>query len=757
MAEGWATKLAFPLTPRRPHKEHVATHPDLEAEQSYIDHAYQRLEAMRAISRQMMEGVLDRGKGGTPQARAERDVIVRSSLHRLEQLDIGYRSLCFGRIDQAPAGPDDSGAGETFYIGRLAISGEHHEPLVVDWRAPVAEPFYRATGRHPMGLTRRRHFATDGPRLLAIEDELFSVQHYRAGRSHSRQPPEPELVGSSVLIAALERSRTPHMSDIVATVQVEQDQVIRAPLPGVLVVQGGPGTGKTAVALHRAAYLLYTHRFPLERQGVLVVGPNQVFLRYISQVLPSLGESGVTLSTVGGLYSEARATGREDRNVASLKGQAAMAQVIAKAVRDRQRPLAQDVTVPFGSAILRISPVDSAEAVAAARRRRGPHNAKRRFAEAVVVNTLAAQYARARARAGQSVSWSQQVDEEELAGQIRRLPEVTEAVQRIWPKLSERELLHDLFGAKALIQLAGRQLLSPTQVSMLYRPRSGSMQDIAWTEADLALLDEARVLLGSVGKSAGEDEPRTYGHIVVDEAQDLSPMQLRMLARRSMSGSMTVVGDVAQSTSLTAPDSWDEVTAHLPQNRPSRLAELSVNYRTSAEVMEVAGRVLALTAPQLRSPRSVRSSGEPARTVRVDGDELAREVAETAKAELLAVGEGTVGVICPSTLVAALAEAMAPGGANLPLSVAASQGLGPAITLTTLDVVKGLEFDAVLVVEPSELVAESGLRGLYVALSRPTRRLAILHSGPLPDALSGVPALVDVSTSSDVLGAAGLD
>jgi DNA helicase IV len=252
----------------------MATHPDLQAEQAYIDRAYVRLDAMRRAAEDLRDSVIGAGKGGTHQARVERDVFVRTSLQRLDQLQLGRASLCFGRIDRT-LGDDDE---ERFYIGRLAISDENQEPMIVDWRAPVAEAFYRATGRAPMGLRRRRHFATDGRTLLGIEDEVFQADGDTGD--------DLELVGPGALLAALQRSRSGQMRDIVATVQREQDEIIRSELPGILVVQGGPGTGKTAVALHRAAYLLYTHRFPLETQGVLVVGPNQLFLRYIEQVLP---------------------------------------------------------------------------------------------------------------------------------------------------------------------------------------------------------------------------------------------------------------------------------------------------------------------------------------------------------------------------------------------------------------------------------------------------------------------------------------
>ena len=365
-------------------------HPDLEAEQEFLNRAHDGLDAMRGEARQMLQGVLDLGKGGTFQSRTERDIVVRTSLARLEQLDIGDQALYFGRIDRF-AEPDESPAagagapalGESFHIGRLAVSGPDHEPLVVDWRAPVAEPFYRATGLDPQGLARRRHLAVRGRAVLGLEDEYF-VDPTRAPGAPvlpvSDAPPsegDPAgerllsegmmLGGPGALLSALGQARTGHMGDIIGTIQREQDEIIRSPLSGVLVVQGGPGTGKTAVALHRAAYLLYTHRFPLERQGVLVVGPNPLFLRYIEQVLPSLGETGVSLSTVAGLVPEVRVRASDDAVVARLKGDVRMVQVLARAVRTRQRPLRRDLDVPFGAGVLRLRARTTEEIVAQAR------------------------------------------------------------------------------------------------------------------------------------------------------------------------------------------------------------------------------------------------------------------------------------------------------------------------------------------------------------------------------------------------------
>ena len=423
------------------------------------------------------------------------------------------------------------------------------------------------------------------------------------------------------------------MTDIVSTIQREQDEIIRAPLAGVLVVQGGPGTGKTAVALHRAAYLLYTHRFPLERQGVLVVGPNPLFLRYIEQVLPSLGETGVTLSTVSGLVPEIKIRENGPVDVARLKGDARMAKVVARAVRTRQRGLADEVAIPYGALLLRLSREDSRRIVESIRRRPGGHNARRRLVEQAVAELLADRARQTQQTLGVGVPASvtafpgyedpseladDEFDLEDFTRKVKRVPELAEALDRMWPRLSPHELLHDLYGAPPLIAAASRGILSEEEQRLLRRSRSASFEEVAWTPADAALVDEARALLGPRSGSA-EDGLRKYGHIVVDEVQDLSPMQLRMLTRRSLSGSMTVVGDIAQATAPWAPASWSDITAHLPRRRPARTVELTVSYRTPAEVLAVASRVLAVAAPELTPPTPVRRTEVEPRMIPVAG------------------------------------------------------------------------------------------------------------------------------------------
>jgi DNA helicase IV len=701
----------------------LATHPDLAAEQAYIDHAYDSLdEARRTATR--LRSMVEVGRGGTEQARWEREMIEENIAARLDYLNLGDASLVFGRIDHAR-----SEGGESFYIGRIAVADESQEPLVVDWRAPVAEPFYRATGRAPMGLVRRRHFATRGRKLLGIEDELFGEGADLLGGELAISDDGAEVRGQSALIAALEESRTGKLGDIVATIQGEQDEVIRSPLPGVLVVQGGPGTGKTVVALHRAAYLLYTYRFPLEGQGVLVVGPNRLFLGYIERVLPSLGEAGVELAVLADLIDDVRVRGRDAPATARIKGDARMSKVVAKAVRDRGRPLPRSLRVPYGVQTLVVPRERTAEIVADARRRFRLHNAGRRFVESQLFQALA--------EASRLPATPEEVRE-----RTRLTPEVREALERMWPVLTPAQLLHDLYGSRALIDLAAGRQLSDDERAALVRPRADDVNDVVWTNDDVPLLDEARALLGPTsrrrrpsGNGADPDEIRTYGHIVVDEAQDLSPMQLRMLQRRSLNGSMTVVGDIAQATGVWAHQNWDGILEHLPRKRPGQRAELSIGYRIPAPTMDLAAKVLAEAAPDLEPPRSVRQVGDPPRVVSVDPTEpgdLAARVAAVAVEERDAVDPGSVAVIAPATLVDDVADALTAAGVEF--GRAARSGLESRVTLVPVSLVKGLELDAAVVVEPAAIVDEEaqGMRALYVALTRATKRLAVVHARELP-------------------------
>ena len=734
---------------------------EIQAEQAVVDHAYRRLEAMRAEARELATDVLEHGAGGTFANRIERDVRMEARGRRLAELQVGEAGLVFGRIDPL--------AGDHLYIGRIAVADEENEPLVVDWRAPAAEPFYRATARHAMGLARRRHLILRGRRVVGLDDELLG-DGAPAGDNGGR---EMVLVGEGALLAALGRSRTGRMGDIVATIQREQDEIIRAPLPGILVVQGGPGTGKTAVALHRAAYLLYTHRFPLERSGVLLVGPNRIFLRYIEAVLPALGEHSVTLATPATLVGTA-VTGSDSPEVARVKGDPRMAGVLARAAADRGRGLPAELSFLLHGRRLVLSSDAAWRIAAQAKRRPGTHNARRPVVERLLARHFHRQV-------------PQEEEVEDLDGfenLILRQRPVREALERMWPVLSPEDLVHDLLGSRALLRSAARKTLSDEEQELLHRRRSPRAADARWTEADLPLLDEASVLLGPppvrtrAGRRRGIDEDRrfeaqrvmadlpemdlqmrrdvlrhlegadadeeperldfrsrTYGHILADEAQDLSPMQLRMLARRCPGGSMTLVGDLGQASGPWAPARWDDILAHLPVRRPPAQTELSVNYRTPSEVMDLAARVLAAATPGLAPPASVRSAGVDPFITAVADDDLTATVAAVAATELDEVGEGKVAVICPAGYLDRLRRALpeVPEGAGV---------LDVPIALLSVDQAKGLEFDAVVLVEPAAVIGEgspaTGRRALYVAMTRTTTRLHIVHAQPLPPEL--VPA-----------------
>ncbi len=715
-------------------------HPDLPDEQAYIDHAYDCLTSSREAAWRMRD-MTEADLGGTFQARFERNAFDEALVKRLTDLDLGSASLVFGRIDRYTESPDGL---ESFHIGRLAVADEAREPVVVDWRAPVAEPFYRATGREPMGIARRRHFAVEGQHLLGIEDELFGAGHLGVGHdeglddgldggSDGSRSGTQGLRGYSTLLAVLERGRTGTLGDIVATIQAEQDEIIRSPQAGVLVVQGGPGTGKTVVALHRAAYLLYTHRFPLEDQGVLVIGPNRVFLRYIERVLPSLGEAGVQQVVLADLvpgvqFLRPADAGDDSPATARLKGDPRMSDVIDQAIGDRERPLRDDLVLPFRTGFVRLRAEESSRIVKAARRRFRRHNAARKFVEGEVWSALAA-------------TWrDDEVGPRALKDALRGTAEIREALDRMWPVLTPAQLLHDLFGSKGLLKSAARGVLSDDEAMLLHRPRADSVDDVRWTSSDVALLDDARDVLGPRAGKDGKidefDEIRTYGHIVIDEVQDLTPMQLKMATRRSLSGSMTIVGDIAQATGPLAPDHWDDVLEFLPDRKPARVIGLSVGYRIPQQIMAMANRVMEHATPSLRAPNSVRVGDHGPDVVRApSADALPSTVAVEVQALVESLPGGSLGVVAPDRLIGELSSALTRAGVNH--GTATRTGLDSGVTLVPVSVVKGLELDGVVVVEPSRIVSdvEQGMRALYVALTRSTQRLTVVHADDLPEPL----------------------
>lgn len=705
-------------------------HPEVEAEQAHVDEAYDRLEETRQEALRLKD-TLDVGKGGTFQARWEREVFYENIANRLRELDLGERSLCFGRIDQS----EEAGAG-SYHIGRIAVSSDSREPLIVDWRAPVAESFYRATGSDAQGLVRRRHFTSRGRTVLDLEDEFFGEAAV-AGRV---VVDGRELRGTGALVHALEENRTGRLGDIVGTIQGEQDEIIRSGMHGVLVVQGGPGTGKTVVALHRAAYLLYTHRFPLEGQGVLVVGPNKLFLGYIEQVLPSLGEAGVEMAVLADLIPAVRVSGRDEPGGSRIKGDLRMVNLVRRAVQDRQRPWRSDLVVPMGARRIRVPAAESERIVAEARRRYRTHNSARKFVVNEFYEALAAHH-------------PDGMSADAVSDQIGGADEVREALNWMWPVLTPAQLLHDLYGSRALIRSASgasaKTSLSAEEQRALYRPWAPdkNVDGLIWTVDDVPVLDEAMERLGPRpnrrGRPSAEDEVRTFGHIVVDEAQDLSPMQLRMLTRRSLNGSMTIVGDIAQSTGAWAHGDWDEVLEHLPDKREPRRAELTVGYRIPAPSMELAARILVHAAPDLKPPVSIRTEGDAPRFVAVrpaglNGQEVSVEelVMAVVTESVRESGEGQAGnvaVIVPRSLVDPIHDGFEAAG--VVAGRAPRDGLSQPITVVPVNVVKGLEVDVAVVVEPALILEQEPqpARSLYVACTRATKRLLLVHGRPLPE------------------------
>jgi DNA helicase IV len=759
-----------------------ASNDDFRTEQAYLTGLYQRLDDLRDRAAERLRAILLEA-GGTPQGRTHREATRSHYADQLGQMNAVENRLCFGRLDFTEGDPR--------YIGRINLSTEDHDgdPLLIDWRAPAARPFYLATAVSPDGVRRRRHLRTKARDLIGIDDEVLDLSVAGRGRE--------DVTGEAALLSALTADRTGRMRDIVETIQAEQDRVIRAGLPGVLVVQGGPGTGKTAVALHRAAYLLYTYRDQLTRQGVLLLGPNATFLRYISQVLPSLAETGVLLATLGDMFPGVRARTEEAAEVAEMKGRPSMTGVLAAAVADRQTVPHDTVEVDHDGFPLHIDRAIGEDARAVARRSGRPHNVARQIFLTEAVHALSLQIAE---RIGTDpLGGDNLLDEADLAETRRELREdedVQRALDEFWPVLTPRRVLRDLLSSPERLASAAASLTDEERALLLRDRRAG------WTAADVPLLDELAELLGEDDSAAVRDAARqrraaveyaegvleivegsrsldfedeeeeilsavdvvdagafaeryaevdtrtaaeraatdrtwVFGHIIVDEAQELSPMAWRLLMRRSPNRSMTVVGDVAQTGDLAGTTGWDRVFEPYVAQR-WRLAELTVNYRTPAEIMAVAADVLAAVDPSLEPPRSVRSAGVPPVAARVSPDTLAADLVAAVRREAAQVGDGRVGVLVPAEREAELGRELT---AAIPDAAVGEQpDLLNTVALMTVRQAKGLEFDAVVVVQPDEIIADSprGLSDLYVAITRATRRLAVLHTTDLPKVLSSL-------------------
>lgn len=609
---------------------------ELEREQQHVDRAYARLDAMRERARQRSAGVLLEGVGLTHQARHDRDAFVRSSLYRLQQLDAAEYGLVFGRLDEQ--------GGDVWHIGRVGVSDEDYETLVVDWRAPVAAPFYRATPLEPLGLRRRRHVHMRGRRIVRLDDELMDTSAARSG--------DVVLVGEAALLAAVARPRSDRMGDIVATIQREQDDVIRAPLDGVTVVQGGPGTGKTAVALHRVAYLLYANRDRIADLAVLVIGPSARFLRYIGDVLPGLGEHAVRLARIGDLLGEGLVTTDDPSDVRRVKGDARMATVLARLLRDWPWAAVDELDwFDLPETMLRTLLADEATL--------------RRAAADVLSDRDMAVLSRHRA-----TGWSD--------ADVALLDELGALLARRRPRPPRRRTRTDAVRIEETLDELG---------------------------IDAGMRDAARERMRQQIAGDSDERDEVYGHVVVDEAQDLLPMQWRMLARRCPSGSMTVVGDLDQAMRPDPLEDWRDLANQLPAGL--RVFELTVNYRTPAEIMAYVDQQRAVTRVRRRPPHSVRFSGRQPEVREVDEHQVAETIGQVLRSE--ASTPGTLAVIAPSDAVAQL-----------------QVELGDQVTCVSPRDAKGLEFDVVVLVTPERIVQHDGGAALYVASTRATRDLIVL-------------------------------
>ncbi|WP_329128004.1 HelD family protein [Streptomyces sp. NBC_01465] len=737
----------------------------MQNEQQFVSRLYERLDGLREQAEAGVErSFADVGSG--QQARLERDVVVAERSGLLGALNSVESGLCFGRIDLVD--------GIHHHIGRIGMREDNAErtPLVVDWRAPVARPFYLATGHAPMGLRRRRHITTSGRTVTALHDEILDL-------TDAERTGYEGTDADAVLLAALDSARTGRMHDIVRTIQADQDRIIRAPHRGVLVVEGGPGTGKTVVALHRAAYLLYAQRELLARRAVLIVGPNPAFLGYIGDVLPSLGETGVLLATPGELFPGVVATGTDTPEAAEVKGRAAMAGVLADFVRDQQRTPepGAPIEIAHDDGTLVLDWTIAYDAREKARAAQLPHNLARPHFAFRVIDLLTTQLGdRLGADPYGGPNFLGPDDLAQLGKGIAASAEVHAAIEELWPHLTPEQLVEDF--------LADPVHLPEVDVEAVRRKVG---EGDGWTVADVPLLDEAAELLGeddsaaraaaeaarqeqvafaqgvldlsqgsesyefedeesellaahniidaermaerheeadhrSAAERAAADRTWAFGHIIVDEAQELSAMAWRLLMRRCPTRSMTLVGDPAQTGEPGGCGAWDTILAPYVDDRYEHV-RLGVNYRTPVEIMDVAAAFLRGEDPAFEPPSSIRSTGVRPWAHRTD--DLPRAVAEAVAAA--AAESGHLAVIAPAELHAEL----------LALLPDAGHGRTPDLTrpvvLLAPRQAKGLEFDTVLVVEPSQFAVSD----LYVALTRATQRMGVLYSGQLPTGLEG--------------------
>ncbi|MFT4200149.1 HelD family protein [Gordonia sp. (in: high G+C Gram-positive bacteria)] len=745
-------------------------------EQRHLDAVYGRIDRMRSTTNRRLRETLAES-GGTPQAQSERESYERLYVDDLAKLDAAEHNLYFGRLDV-----DGDGQPETRRIGRIGVLDDDDEDttLLLDWRAPLSRPFYLATPADPDGVRVRRHIRTGNRQVRAVNDEVLdgSVDP-AAGAALTRG----DVVNETALVTALNAARTGEMNDIVETIQREQDLIIRSTHRGVTVVQGGPGTGKTAVALHRAAYLLYTHRDLLARSGVLIIGPNAEFLRYISQVLPSLGETGVLLTTIGNLLPGVDTAETDSPAAAALKGSTHILPVLKNHVRSYQSLPKQPVVVEFDGYPLSIDAELVKRARSKARSTRRAHNqAQREFLRSALYG-LAGAYA---GRIGSSLlDGSQMLSGSEIADirdEMRDDEDLVRAVLAFWPRLEPKQVLTDLLTSPAAIRAATRGWSDEDRAALERVPgapitvddvplldeiaeligagtdEDEAAQKAAWRAKLAEAQDALDILTGSApqdledeidpeilmaydlidaeqlaarhtvtqhlttAERAHSDRSWTFGHVIVDEAQELSPMAWRMVMRRIPNRWMTVIGDTAQTSAPAGASSWDAVFEPYVARR-WQLHELTVNYRTPAEIMTYAARLLARINPDLTPPTSLRSNGIDPVAVRAP---FGRSVLDAVKIAIDADWDGLTGLIVADD--------------DYETAVEALEG-HPDVVVHTVTGCKGLEFDNTIVVEPSSIIAAGrhGAGNLYVALTRATQRLVVVAECDLPPELADLP------------------
>jgi DNA helicase IV len=645
--------------------------------------------------------------------------ILKAELYRrAESLkDLPDAPLFFGRLDYG-AGSEFKGTG--FHIGRRHVHDQDGTPVVLDWRAPVSRPFYRASSAEPMGLDLRRRFGFSGGVLTAYEDERFGT-----GVSRDRSG-EKEV--SKLLVAEIERPRSGPMRDIVATIQPEQDDIVRADAGETVCVQGAPGTGKTAVGLHRVAYLLYAHKEQVTRRGVVVVGPNLAFLSYIRDVLPALGELDVTQTTVADMVASVPVKGADSDEAAAVKADARMAEVLRRALWSSLRPPAQPLMLARGSRRWRVPAYEIAALAEELRERGVRYGAGRELLGHRIAHVILTQME----AAGETC-------DDRTHDAVRRSAPVRAMVNEVWPKVEAKRLVFGLLSSEATMAAAADGILSEAeQKAVRWSPAPKGPGSAKWSRADLVLIDEAADLI---------ERMPSLAHVILDEAQDLSPMELRAVGRRCSTGAATVLGDIAQGTTPWATASWPALLGHL--GKPgAAVRELGVGYRVPRQILGFASRLLPSIATGLRPAVSLRSDDASLSVVPVPVGDLLREVAAVCS-RALAV-PGSVAVICADESTGAVAGALRKsglacgvlgdaGGTGDNAEHSNADGDPARLIVVPVTLAKGLEFDHVVLAEPARIASAAGetygLRRLYVALTRAVSRLTVLHAEPLPSEL----------------------